>query len=431
METNLIYCGDNLEVLSKFPEKSVDLIYADPPFFSNKHYEIIWGNGAEMKVYEDRWKGGINVYIKWMQERLWQCYRVLKDTGSMYLHCDWRASHRLRVAMDDIFGEENFRNVLIWSYGGRGAKAISRQFPRNYDTILFHAKSSKTIFNKRYKTERIAIADAREYGFRKDQEGRWFKTAPRGDYTDESVKRLEAEDRIYRTRSGKVRIKYFLREEGGFILEEKLVGNVWDDIPDMMHARGEYLGYPTQKPEALLKRIIEASSNKGDIVLDPFCGCGTTLVVAQQLDRKWVGIDVSPIACSLMRDRLNKVGASDVRIIGAPKTIDELKALQPFQFQNWVIDRIGGVPSSKKSSDMGIDGFTFMARDPVQVKQSEGVGRNVVDNFETAIRREHKTTGYIVAFSFAKSSYEEAARSKLENGLDIRLVRVDEMDKYF
>jgi len=167
-------------------------------------------------------------------------------------------------------------------------------------------------------------------------------------------------------------------------------------------------------------------------VLDPFAGGGTTLVVAQQLGRKWIAIDVSPIACNKMKGRLIRAGVSDIRVIGAPKTVDELKVLEPFQFQNWVIDRIGGVPAKKKSSDMGIDGFTFMAHEPVQVKQSEGVGRNIVDNFETAIRREHKTTGYVIAFSFAKGAYEEAARAKLaKDSLDIRLVRIDEMDKYF
>jgi tRNA G10 N-methylase Trm11 len=193
----------------------------------------------------------------------------------------------------------------------------------------------------------------------------------------------------------------------------------------------ERLGYPTQKPEALLKRIIEASSNKGDIVLDPFCGGGTTIAVAHQLGRKWIGIDVSPIACNKMRDRLIKAGATNIRIIGAQKTVKELKKLSDWQFQNWVIDRIGGVPSSKKTDDKGVDGYTFMAREPVQVKQSEDIGRNVVDNFETAMRRKHKTTGYIVAFSFGKGAYEEAARAKLEDNLDIKLVRVDEMDKYF
>ena len=381
LETNLIYCGDNLEVLAKFPEKSVDLIYADPPFFSNKHYEIIWGNGAEMKVYEDRWKGGINVFIEWMSERLWQCYRVLKDTGSIYLHCDRRANAHLRVAMDSIFGNDKFQNEIVWAYRTGGVS--KRRFGHKHDTILFYTKTLNYTFNPL--KERIYY-EKPFFTSNKDAEGRYYA--------------------------------------------DVLMRDVWE-IPAVINVSKERLGYPTQKPETLLKRIIEASSNKDDIVLDPFCGCGTTLVAAHQLGRKWLGIDVSPIACDRMKGRLNKAGVSDVHIIGAPATIKELKSLEPFQFQNWVIDRIGGVPSSKKSSDMGIDGYTFMARDPVQVKQSEGVGRNVVDNFETAIRREHKTTGYIVAFSFAKSSYEEAARAKLEDSLDIKLVRVDEMDKYF
>ena len=145
MESNLIYCGDNLETLAKFPEKSVGLIYADPPFFSNKKYEIIWDNGAEMKVYEDRWKGGINVYIEWMKERLWQCHRVLKDTGSMYLHCDWHATHRLRLAMDDVFDEKNFQNEIIWHY--RRWTNVSERFQRMHDTILFYTKTENYKFN--------------------------------------------------------------------------------------------------------------------------------------------------------------------------------------------------------------------------------------------------------------------------------------------
>jgi DNA modification methylase len=395
LETNLIYCGDNLEVLAKFPEKSVDLIYADPPFFSNKAYEIIWGNGAEMKVYEDRWKGGINVYIEWMKERLWQCYQVLKDTGTIYLHCDWHASHRLRVAMDDIFDERNFLNEIIWCYAG--PSGTQQCFPRKHDTIFFYAKGKEHIWNPPHIPHKSGLHNV----------GKIFNKQETDAETAQEVANLESLG--------------------------KKIEDWWIDIYPVDRVRQERLGYPTQKPEALLKRIIEASSNKDDIVLDPFCGCGTTLVVAHQLGRKWIGIDVSPIACNLMKDRLNKVGATDVRIIGAPKTIDELKALEAFQFQNWVIDRIGGVPSTKKSSDMGIDGYTFMAREPVQVKQSEGIGRNVVDNFQTAIRREHKTTGYIVAFSFGKGAYEEAARAKLESrdSLDIKLVRVDEMDKYF
>jgi DNA modification methylase len=389
METNLIYCGDNLEVLAKFPQKSVDLIYADPPFFSNKQYEIIWGNGAEMKVYEDRWKGGINVYIDWIKDRLFQCHRVLKDTGSMYLHCDWHATHRLRVAMDDIFGEKNFVNEIIWFYKTGGTS--KRYFARKHDTLLLYVKSNNYTFNPQWDKSYVHTLPEPH--------------TPSGKRL--GVKRDEVD-----------KYRYVIARD------------VWE-IEPIYRNKAEHLGYHTQKPEGLLKRIIEASSNKNSIVLDPFAGTGTTLAVAHNLGRRWVGIDVFPIACGVMRDRLNKLGVADIRIIGAPKTAKELKKLSDWEFQNWVIDRIGGVPSTKKADDKGVDGYTFMAREPVQIKQSENVGRNVVDNFETAMRRKHKATGYIVAFSFGKGAYEEAARAKLEDKLDVKLICVDELDKYF
>jgi len=426
IETNLIYCGDNLEVLAKFPEKSVDLIYADPPFFSNRHFEIIWRNGAEMKVYADRWKGGVNVYIEWMKERFWQCHRVLADNGSMYLHCDWHATHRLRVAMDDIFGEDNFRNEIVWKRATMsGAKAVGKQYGRNHDSILYYSKSHDWQYHTQY------LPYSKDYQIRKfiyrDENGRRYRLQPRGTRSDEAIAKFREQGRIVEGKSGYIEIKFYLDEMKGVALDD-----VWLDIKDLRTIQStEKWGYPTQKPEALLKRIILTSSSPDDIVLDPFCGCGTTLSVAQQLGRRWIGIDVAPKACELVRERLNKVRATNIRIIGAPKTINELKELSDWEFQNWVIDRIGGVPSSKKADDKGVDGYTFMAREPVQVKQSEGVGRNVVDNFETAMRRKHKATGYIVAFSFGKGAYEEAARTKLEDNLDIKLIRVDELGKYF
>ena len=143
------------------------------------------------------------------------------------------------------------------------------------------------------------------------------------------------------------------------------------------------LGYPTQKPEELLERIVLSSSKEGDVILDPFAGCGTSLVVAQRLKRHWIGIDISPTACNLMKRRLAKVGALDVKLVGMPTTVEDLKRLKPFEFQNWIVDRVNGIQSNRKSGDMGIDGWTFMYHDPIQIKQSEGVGRNVVDNFET------------------------------------------------
>ena len=261
--SNLIYCGDNLEILRKIPEKSIDLIYLDPPFFSNRTYEIIWGNGAELAVFQDRWQGGIKHYIGWMVQRLREMHRVLKDTGSIYLHCDWHACHRLRVAMDDMFGEHNFQNEIIWHYGLGGSS--QRRWQRKHDNILFYTKSEIWAFNPIM----IPATSQRMRG------------------------QLKKED------------------------------DVWD-IPTINNMAKERLGYPTQKPEALLEMIIGASSNRGDIVLDPFCGCGTTLVAAHRLDRKWIGIDVSSEACRLMEARLNKLGVSSVRIIGAPKTIAEL-----------------------------------------------------------------------------------------------------------
>lgn len=386
-ETNLLYCGDNLKILSGFSKNSVDLIYADPPFFSNKNYEIIWGNGAELQVYQDRWKGGINVYIEWMKERIWHCWRVLKETGSMYLHCDWHASHRLRVMMDEVFGERNFQNEIIWCYRGGGVS--KRHFARKHDTILFYSRS--------------------------DSQERTFNVQ----YTPYS----QASQQLVASRGG-VSIDGKTRDlERGAHMPDW-----WTDIISLQTWSPERLGYQTQKPEALLERIIKVSSNPGDIVLDPFCGCGTTIVVAHQLGRKWIGIDVSPIACEVMKNRLVKVGATDIRVIGAPKTIGELKKLTPFQFQGWVIDRIGGTHSAQKAADRGIDGYTSLGQ-PVQVKQQERVGRNVVDNFETAARRVGQTTGYIIAFSFTKSAYEEAARAKKE--LEIVLVRVDKIDEHF
>ena len=178
-----------------------------------------------------------------------------------------------------------------------------------------------------------------------------------------------------------------------------------------------------------MDRIVKASSSKNDLVLDPFCGCGTTIAVAQKLQRKWIGIDVSPSACKLMKNRVEKVGATGTEIIGLPVSIKELKALPPFEFQNWCVGALGGTVNPKKVGDMGIDGFTFMNRYPIQVKQSEHVGRNVVDNFETALQRVKQDIGYIIAFSFGKGAHEEVARAK-QQGLHIELLTADKLLEY-
>jgi hypothetical protein len=203
---------------------------------------------------------------------------------------------------------------------------------------------------------------------------------------------------------------------------------VWQ-IPIVAPSAKARLGYPTQKPEELLDQVILASSNANDVVLDPFAGCGTTLVSAERLKRQWIGIDISPTAVGLMKRRMEKVGATNVKLVGMPVTEDQLRALKPFEFQNWVIQRFNGTHSTRKSGDMGIDGFSFLEHLPIQVKQSSGVGRNVVDNFETAIEREGKHSGYIVAFNFTRGAHEEAARAKAAKGLDIKLIDVGDLLK--
>ena len=368
MKTNVIYCGDCAKVMiNHIPDDSIDLIYVDPPFFSNKQYEVLWGDGYEIRAFEDRWKGGIENYVSWMEPKLRECHRVLKGTGSLYLHCDWHANAHLRILMDRIFGERNFQNEIVWHYGLGGSS--NKRWQRKHDNILFYTKSNKWFF------EPIMVPATSQ--------------RMRGQYKKDD--------------------------------------DVWG-IPTINNMAKERLGYPTQKPMELLERIIKASSNPKDILLDPMCGCGTAIAVAHKFNRRWVGIDVSPSACKLMAKRMRKlyVPITEKDIIGLPKTLPELKAMQPFEFQNWVCQKLMARVSRKKSGDMGIDGRLFDGT-PIQVKQSNHIGRNVVDNFETAVRREKKKKGMIVAFSFGKGAHEEVARVKNQEGLDIELKTVKEI----
>ncbi|MCL4309061.1 MAG: restriction endonuclease [Candidatus Thermoplasmatota archaeon] len=465
MHTNAIYCGDCRNVLGntlEFPDNSVDLVYVDPPFFSNRKYEVLWGDGYELRAFEDRWKsGGIENYLSWMQEKIGQCHRVLKPNGSFYLHCDSSANYRLRQLAESVFGDSHFRNEIVWrrSFSHNDPK----RFGANHDTILFFTKGDTWTWNPLYSPIRDVYVD-RDYRFaegpdgtiitlkkRKDgtreppppgwkrfREDNLTASKPGGDvsyewkgvrpykgrywaFSKENMEKFDREGRLIYRKTGMPVFKRYLSDSRGVPLQ-----TFWDDISPIISGSPEAEGFPTQKPLALLERIIRASSNPGDVVLDPMCGCGTTIVAAQKLGRSWVGIDVSPTACGLMATRVAKVGAHGVEIVGLPKTINELMRVEPFEFQNWVIQRLMGRVSARKTGDMGIDGYLFDGS-PVQVKQSEDVGRNVVDNFETAIRRAKKSKGMIIALSFGKGAIEEAARAKNEAGLEITLKTLEEL----
>jgi DNA modification methylase len=445
LATGVLYCEDNLKQLAMMPADCIDLIYLDPPFFSNRYYEVIWGDEAEVRSFEDRWSGGIEVYIEWMRDRLMEVRRVLKPTGSVYVHCDPTASHYLKVMMDGVFGAQNFRSEIVWKRTGAHSdtKQGRRIHGHIHDILLFYSKGSEWTWNpvytpydptyveqfyrhiepgtgRRYRVDNLSAAKpggdtSYEWHGVKPYKGRFWA------YSKSGMEKFESEGRLIYSKSGMPQYKRYLDEMPGVSLQD-----VWTDMPAIGSGSKERLGYPTQKPEALLDRIIRASSSEGDVVLDPFCGCGTTISVAHQLKRRWIGIDISPTACNLMVRRLAKIGADGIQVHGMPTTLDELRTLKPFEFQNWVIDRINGQQANRKTGDMGIDGWTFFLHDPVQIKQSERVGREVVDKFETAIERDRKKSGAIVAFSFGRGAREEAARVR-KNGINIQLLTVTDL----
>ncbi|GHU20976.1 hypothetical protein FACS1894164_00070 [Spirochaetia bacterium] len=458
---NQLILGDNLDIMQTLEPESVDLIYLDPPFFSNRNYEVIWGDSGEVRSFEDRWAGGIWHYIGWLKERVEKMHQLLKPTGSIFLHCDWHANAYIRVSiLDKIFGENNFRGEIIWkryaahSLGKKNIDMIS-------DTIFFYSKSEKytlTIplgtvdeetLKKRFphiepETQRRfqhAALEKNSNHYSKDEkriiQGKTVTTNLGWIWTQETFdERIKKNPYlIYWTESGRPRYKIYTDEYEG-----QPIGNIWIDIPYLSTASKERIGYPTQKPEALLERIIKASSNEGDLVLDPFIGGGTTAVVADRLGRRWIGIDQSVQAITVSEMRLNN--ARDLTSAPFEKVLptydyDILRNSDAFEFEDWIVRKIGGTPNTKKHGDKGLDGKTA-DNTPVQVKRQDEIGRNVVDNFMSAIRRddpdllakniaEKKTAGYIIAFSFGKGLIAEIARLKQNDGIIIELLPVDKI----
>ncbi|HUP01905.1 MAG TPA: DNA methyltransferase [Gemmatimonadota bacterium] len=420
---NRLYYGDNLDVLRRhIGDESVDLVYLDPPFNSNADYNVLFGHReghpapAQIQAFEDTWRWdqaaaeaytetvetGADVsralqsfrtvlgdsdmlaYLSMMAPRLVELRRVLKDTGSIYLHCDPTASHYLKLLLDSIFGPQNFRNEIVWKR--TTAHSDSGRAGRIHDILLFYSKGDSYTWNKvfqpydpeyvekyyRYVDEltgrRYASGDVAAAGA---GPAKYFKGVlrepPPGShwrFSQEKIDQFVSEGRIYFTKNGFPRYKRFLDEMSGTPLQD-----IWadKDVQPVVSWSSEGLGYPTQKPEALLDRIIQASSNESDVILDPFCGCGTTIAAAQKLGRQWIGIDITHLAITLIRHRLRHSFGEGIeatyQVIGEPTSLPDAEALaseDPYQFQWWALGQVGARPAEqKKGADQGVDGRLY------------------------------------------------------------------------
>lgn len=494
MDTNVLYFGDNLDVLRRhIPDESVDLIYLDPPFNSNRNYNILFkessgkGSDAQIEVFGDTWSWGpsaqaayeevlrgphqqvarmlkamvdalthndVSAYLVMMAIRLIELRRVLKETGSIYLHCDPTAGHYLKLLMDSVFGPKRFRSEIIWKRTHAHSGAL--RYGPIHDVILFYGKSDKTTWTQPHVDYSESYLE--NFFTRTDQDGRRYRLTiltGSGTRKGESGQQWRGVDP---TKSGRHwAVPGYMRamlgspktsqaaldrlDEMGRVVWPKKVGgvpsfiqyqddllgvtlqDVWTDIPPISAHAKERLGYPTQKPLALLERIIEASSNEGDVVLDPFCGCGTAVHGAQNLGRKWIGIDITHLAIGLIRRRL--VGAFpdlNVSVIGEPVDIGgarELAARDKYQFQWWALDRIGAQPvaGKKKGADKGIDGVipyvdaapSEFKRVIVSVKGGEQAGVSAVRDLIGVMKRENEPIGVLVTLNRATKDMQVEA----------------------
>ncbi|MDP2896504.1 MAG: DNA methyltransferase [bacterium] len=416
---NTLYYGDNLDVLRRHVgDETVDLIYLDPPFNSRATYNVLFAerNGsraaAQIKAFEDTWRwdqaaakayqeaveaGGqvsqamqafrtflgendMMAYLAMMAPRLVELRRVLKRTGSIYLHCDPTASHYLKMLMDAVFGAENLVNEIVWQKI-RTTKTQTLGFGKVHDIIFCYGKGARPMFRTQYKSlDPNYIASHYK---RDPQTGRVYRTVsmlqqgqgparrfgdrvlapPAGRHwiwSQERVDEAFAKGLIRFTRNGRPEKVQFLDDMKGDIVDD-----LWIDIYPINSQARERLGYPTQKPEALLGRIINASSNEGDLVLDPFCGCGTTIAVAERLKRRWIGIDITHLAITLMKHRLRDAFGEQVayQVIGEPTSVPDaatLAAEDPYQFQWWALGLVGARPvEQRKGADKGVDGRLY------------------------------------------------------------------------
>ncbi len=474
VSVNALYYGDNLKVLrNEIRDESVDLIYLDPPFNSQANYNVLFKSPsgekshAQIEAFEDtwHWEGGeaelafdevihsgnsdvaemlrslrsflkendMMAYLCMMAVRLLELHRILKSTGSLYLHCDPTASHYLKLLLDAVFGPERFLNEIIWkrthSHGN-----VARNYGSVNDNILFYAKSATHVWNQLYTpfteeyiAEKFTGEDpnGRRYqnitlrnpGVRPNlhypymaSNGVTYQPHPNGWSCDiERMRKYDREGRLHfpSKPGGQLRLRMYLDEQPGIRLQ-----NIWDGIPALNSQAQERLGYPTQKPVALLERIIAASSSEGDRVLDAFCGCGTTIHAAQKLKREWIGIDITHLAISLIEKRLNDAFPGiKYEVHGTPKDIEgalALAAQDKYQFQWWAVSLVNAVPfgGKKKGADSGIDGLIYFKPEGkttekaiVSVKGGDNVNVAMVRDLAHVVDREKAKIGLFITLA--------------------------------
>ena len=425
MPDNRLFYGDNLDILHRHVEsESVDLIYLDPPFNSQQDYNVLFEekdgsqSAAQIKAFGDTWQwdqgaeaaclemieagGNVSIaiqalrkllgsndmmaYVAMMAPRLIELRRVLKSTGLIYLHCDQTASHYLKLLMDAIFGPINFRNEIIWQRT-ISKSLMTRKLPHNHDVILCYQQTDQATWNNDemftpYDPDDLDEKTASKY-HHKDPDGRIYRLDnlinPNADrpnltyeflgvtkvwrWTKDRMQAAYVAGLVIQTKPGAVpQLKRYLDEQRG-----RSMGDIWADIPPINSQAQERLGYPTQKPQALLERIIKASTNEGDVVLDPFCGCGTATAAAQTLGRRWIGIDITHLAITLikyrLRDAFGDAISASYTVIGEPTSLPDAQDLadnDPYQFQWWALGLVGARPvDQKKGADKGIDGRIY------------------------------------------------------------------------
>ncbi len=486
--TNRLYYGDNLDVLrEQIASESVDLVYLDPPFNSNANYNILFKSPAgkaadsQIEAFEDTWhwndkaeaafhdvmtcgntdvaellramrgflkENDMMAYLAMMAVRLIELHRVLKPTGSLYLHCDPTASHYLKLLLDGVFGAGTYVNEIVWQRTNAKSHAYTR-FPSGHDTIFFYRKGEGAVWHPTYLPHSEKLLKS-HYSNVDEGTGRRFTLGdtlnpnpnrPNLTYewnghlkvwrwTKDRMQQMHDEGRLHYTKSGMPRFKRYLDE-----MEGTPVTSVWTDIPPINSQAQERLGYPTQKPLALLERIINASSNEGDVVLDPFCGCGTAVDAAQKLGRQWIGIDVTHLSIGLIERRMKDRYGDDLayEVIGTPNDLasaQKLAAEEPHQFQYWITQAVDGQPyqGGRKGADRGIDGYLYFTGHDrkteaaiISVKAGRNVGVAMVRDLKGVIEREKSPIGiFICAVNPTREMEREAAAAGVYEGADGR-----------